>query len=77
MTSIALKGFSTATTITSIVVDFVTGFVTNVGKAMAMARGVEMNGQIAHELKHEYPDMSIAAITAMLNDNLRKEIYGD
>jgi hypothetical protein len=42
-----------------------------------MARGAEANYHIAEQLKHEYPDMSVAAIQAMLNDNLRKEVYGD
>jgi hypothetical protein len=73
MTTIALKGFSTATAIFNPIVNFFEGF----GKAVVMARGAEANYHIAEQLKHEYPDMSVAAIQAMLNDNLRKEVYGD
>jgi len=44
---------------------------------MIMARGAEANHQIAMQLQHEYPDMGVPAIAAMLNDRLRKEVYGD
>jgi len=52
-------------------------FFNNVGKAVIMARGVEANYKIAYDLRHEYPDMDIPAIAHMLNDRLRKEVYGD
>lgn len=52
-------------------------FFTSLSKAMVMARGVEANYKIASQLQHEYPDMSVAAIACMLNDRLRKEVYGD
>jgi len=44
---------------------------------MIMARGAEANYQIASQLRHEYPDMGVPAIAQMLNDRLRKEVYGD
>jgi hypothetical protein len=70
MTTIALnKGFSVAQAI----VDFFSG----IGKAVIMARGVEANYKIAEQLQHEYPDMSVPAIAHMLNNRLRKEVYGD
>ena len=70
MTTIALnKGFSIVQTI----VDSFSG----INKAVIMARGAEANYQIAEQLRHEYPDMSVPAIAAMLNDRLRKEVYGD
>jgi len=49
----------------------------SLGKAMIMARGVEANYKVAHSLQHEYPDMGVPAIAQMLNDRLRKEVYGD
>jgi len=73
MTTIALKGFSTVTAI----VDAIVGIFDSLGKAVIMARGSEANYHIAEQLKHEYPDMSVQAIQAMLNDRLRKEVYGD
>jgi hypothetical protein len=74
MTTIALnKGFSAATAIVNPIVNFFEGF----GKAVIMARGAEANYKIAEDLRHEYPDMSVPAIAAMLNDRLRKEVYGD
>lgn len=74
MTTLVLnKGFSIA----GAIVESITHFFDGVGKAVIMARGVEVNSKIAYDLQHEYPDMSVAAIAAMLNDNLRKEVYGD
>lgn len=72
-TMILNRGFSTVTA----VVNSINNFFDSVGKAVIMARGVEVNSKIAYDLQHEYPDMSVPAITAMLNDNLRKEVYGD
>ena len=69
MTAIALKGFSTAQAI----VDFFSG----ISKAIVMARGAEVNYKIAEQLQHEYPVMSVPAIAHMLNQRLRKEVYGD
>jgi hypothetical protein len=73
MTTIALKGFSAA----NLIVDSIVSFFKGLGKAVIMARGVEANYKIAQDLRHEYPDMSVPAIAAMLNDRLRKEVYGD
>ena len=75
MTTIALKGFSTVTAI----VDAIVGFFDSLSKAIVMARGSEANYHVAEQLHQagEYPDMSIAAIQCMLNDRLRKEVYGD
>lgn len=73
MTAIALKGFSTA----GAIVNAIVYFFDSLGKAMIMARGAEANHQIAMQLQHEYPDMGVPAIAAMLNDRLRKEVYGD
>ena len=73
MTTLALKGFSTVTSI----VDSIVSFFDGVGKAIIMARGTEANYKVAHSLQHEYPDMSVPAIAQMLNDRLRKEVYGD
>jgi len=42
-----------------------------------MARGAEANFKVAYDLQHEYPHMDIPQIAAMLNDRLRKEVYGD
>ena len=73
MTTIALKGFSTVTAI----VDAIVGFFDSLSKAVIMARGSEANYHVAQQMQHEYPDMSVAAIQCMLNDRLRKEVYGD
>ena len=76
MTTIVLnKGFSTITAI----VESIVGFFDSLGKAVIMARGSEANYHVAEQLYQagEYPDMSIAAIQCMLNDRLRKEVYGD
>jgi len=73
MTSIALKGFSIATAIVSPVTNFFDSF----GKAIIMARGVEANFKVAYDLRHEYPNMDVPQIAAMLNERLRKEVYGD
>jgi len=73
MTTIALKGFSTATAI----IDAIVGFFDSLSKAIVMARGAEANYHVALQLQHEYPDMSVAAIQCMLNNRLRKEVYGD
>ena len=76
MTTIVLnKGFSTVTAI----VDAIVGFFDSLSKAIVMARGAEANYHVAEQLYQagEYPDMSIAAIQCMLNDRLRKEVYGD
>jgi len=73
MTSIALKGFSIATAIVSPV----TNFFDSLGKAIIMARGAEANFKVAQSLQCEYPNMSVPAIAAMLNERLRKEVYGD
>jgi hypothetical protein len=73
MTTIALKGFSAA----NLIVDAIINFFSGIGKAVIMARGAEANYKIAEDLRHEYPDMSVPAIAAMLNDRLRKEVYGD
>lgn len=73
MTTIAIKGFSTATAIVNPIVNFFE----SLGKAVIMARGSEANYRIAEQLRHEYPDMSVPAIAQMLNDRLRKEVYGD
>lgn len=69
MTAIALKGFSTAQAI----VDFFSG----IGKAIVMARGTEVNYKVAQQLQCEYKDMSVEEIAHMLNQRLRKEVYGD
>jgi len=42
-----------------------------------MARGVEANYKIAHQLRHEYPNDSVQQIAHNLNTRLRKEVYGD
>ena len=74
MTTIAInKGFSAVNQI----VDSIASFFSGIGKAVIMARGAEANYKIAEDLRHEYPDMSVPAIAAMLNDRLRKEVYGD
>ena len=73
MTTIALKGFSTVTAI----VDAIANFFNSFGKAIVMARGVQANYQVAYELRHEYPGMDVPAIAAMVNERLRKEVYGD
>ena len=73
MTAIALKGFSTAGAIVSSIAQIFE----SLGKAMIMARGVEANYKIAAQLQHEYPGMGVPAIAQMLNDRLRKEVYGD
>lgn len=73
MTTIALKGFSAAQQI----VDSILNFFDSFGKAVIMARGVEANYKVAYQLQHEYPDMNVPAIAQMLNDRLRKEVYGD
>ena len=73
MTALAIKGFSAGTAI----VNSILHFFDSMGKAMIMARGVEANYKIAMQLQHEYPDMGVAAIAQMLNDRLRKEVYGD
>jgi len=73
MTAIALKGFSIAAAIVNPIAQFIEA----IGKAVIMARGVEANYKIAEQLRHEYPDMSVPAIAQMLNDRLRKEVYGD
>ena len=73
MTTIALKGFSTVTAI----VESIVGFFDSLSKAIIMARGSEANYHVAQQMQHEYPDMSIPAIQCMLNDRLRKEVYGD
>ncbi len=73
MTTIALKVFSAA----NLIVDAIINFCSGIGKAVIMARGAEANYKIAEDLRHEYPDMSVPAIAAMLNDRLRKEVYGD
>lgn len=46
-------------------------------KAVIMARGVEVNYKIAGQLRHEYPNMDVPEIAAMLNERLRQEVYGD
>ena len=73
MTTIAIKGFSAVNQI----VDSIANLFSGIGKAVIMARGAEANYKIAEDLRHEYPDMSVPAIAAMLNDRLRKEVYGD
>lgn len=73
MTTIALKGFSAA----QLIVDSILEIFSSLGKAIVMARGAEANYKIAENLRHEYPDMSVPAIACMLNDRLRKEVYGD
>ena len=73
MTAIAIKGFSIAAAIAN----SVTEFFDSIGKAMIMARGVEANYKVAYQLQHEYPNMGVPAIAQMLNDRLRKEVYGD
>ena len=47
------------------------------GKAVVMARAAEVNYQLAQSLQHEYKHMSVAEITHMLNERVRKEVYGD
>ena len=70
MTTLVLnKGFLVAQAI----VDFFSG----IGKAMIMARGVEANYKIAHQLRHEYPNDTVEQIAHDLNVRLRKEVYGD
>jgi len=70
MTTIALnKGFS----IVQAIVDSFSG----INKAVIMARGAEANYQIAYHLQCEYKDMSVEEIAHMLNQRLRKEVYGD
>ena len=73
MTTIALKGFSAV----HLIVDAIVGTFSSLGKAVIMARGAEANYKVAEQLQHEYPDMSVPAIAHMLNDRLRKEVYGD
>ena len=73
MTAIAIKGFSIAAAIAN----SVTEFFNSIGKAIIMARGAEANFKVAYDLQHEYPNMDIPQIAAMLNDRLRKEVYGD
>jgi hypothetical protein len=69
MTTIAINvGFSIAQAIA----DFFSG----IGKSMVMARGTHANYEVAQHLQHEYPNMSQAEIAHMLNDRLRKEVYG-
>jgi len=50
---------------------------TSFGKAVVMARGAEANYKVAMQLQHEYPGMDVPAIAHLLNDRLRKEVYGD
>jgi len=73
MTAIALKGFSAVNQI----VDSIISFFKGLGKSLIFARAMEANYQVAHELQHEYKNMSVAEITAMLNARTYKEIYGD
>jgi len=73
MTAIALKGFGLATA----TVKPLLNFFDSLGKAIIMARGIEANYKVAYDLRHEYPNMAIPEIAAMLNDRLRKEVYGD
>ena len=74
MTTIVLnKGFLIAEAI----VESIAHFFTNVGKAVIMARGVEANYKVAYDLRHEYPNMDVPEIAQMLNNRLRKEVYGD
>lgn len=73
MTAIALKGFGLATA----TVKPLLYFFDSLSKAIIMARGTEANYKVAQQLQHEYPDMSVPAIAQMLNDRLRKEVYGD
>ena len=73
MTAIAIKGFSIAQAIANSIFHIFD----SIGKAVVMARGVEANYKVAEQLRHEYPNMSVPAIAMMLNDRLRKEVYGD
>lgn len=73
MTQLAMRGYSLGLDIYSSIVNFFD----SLSKAVIMARGVEANYKVAYELRHEYPDMSVPAIAAMLNERLRKEVYGD
>lgn len=70
MTTIAIN-------VGSLVTQAIADFFSGIGKAVIMARGAEANYKIAEQLRHEYPDMSVPAIAQMLNERLRKEVYGD
>jgi hypothetical protein len=71
MTAIALKGFSAV----NLIVDSIISFFKGLGKAVIMARATEVNYQVAHELQHEYKNMSVAEIAQMLNQRTYKELY--
>lgn len=73
MTTIALKGYTTLSTI----LGELARVFDQLGKAVIMSRGTEANFKIAQQLKHEYPNNSVAEIAHMLNVNLRKDVYGD
>ena len=74
MTTLILnKGFLTATAIA----DAISGFFSSWGKAITMARACQANRETAYLLQHEYPDLHVDAIAAMLNDRIRKEVYCD
>ena len=73
MTTLTLKGFSAVNQI----VDSIIAFFDSFGKAVVMARAVDANYKVAYQLQHEYPNMEVPAIAQMLNDRLRKEVYGD
>ena len=70
MTTIAIN-------VGSLVTQAVADFFSGIGKALIMARGAHVNYEVAQHLRHEYPKMSQADIAHMLNDRLRKEVYGD
>ena len=59
------------------IVDAISGFFSSWGKAITMARACQANRETAYLLQHEYPDLHVDAIAQMLNDRIRKEVYGD
>ena len=71
MTAIALKGFSAA----NLIVDAIVSFFKGLGKAVIMARATEVNYKVAHELQHEYKNMTVREIAHMLNQRTFKELY--
>lgn len=72
MTQLAIRGYTLGLDLFQGIVNLFDAL----GKGIAMARSVEANWQVAHQLQHDYKNQSVAEIAAMLNEKSRKDIYG-
>jgi len=72
-TTLALRGVS----VSKLIFEQVVEFFVSMNKAIAMARSVEANWEVAQHLQHDYKGMSVPEIAAILNERSRKDIYGD